>query len=63
MNVHLTQARHNEDFLKIVSEASPNNYFDWKITVCFYASLHYLRALEKHSKKRLAKAIKNFYTI
>lgn len=41
---HLEQARHNERFLKFLIETAENYYFDWKVTVTFYAALHLMRA-------------------
>ena len=47
---HLTQVKHNEDFLAIIENHCPQTYFDWKVTVVFYSGLHYLRGLEKLRK-------------
>jgi HEPN domain len=44
MDMHLKQALHNTCMLEDMEKSYPNNYFDWKITVCFYISLHLLRA-------------------
>ena len=44
MEEHLNQAKHNEDFLKIVENANPDDYFDWKITIVFYVAIHYIDA-------------------
>jgi uncharacterized protein (UPF0332 family) len=41
---HIEHFRHNEKFLDVVITASPNSFFDWKITVCFYSALHLVRA-------------------
>lgn len=60
MTTHLNQAKHNEAFLKTIDQAASDNYFDWKITVCFYASIHYLRALEKLKKKHIKNSHKDF---
>jgi hypothetical protein len=47
MHTHLAQVKHNEEFLSVIEGHCPEDYFDWKIIVVFYAGLHYLRALEK----------------
>lgn len=57
---HLNLAKHNEDFLNTIENAAPNSFFDWKITVCFYSALHYLRALEKLKKKQIGNSHKQF---
>lgn len=44
MHNHLDQAKHNERFLTEVERSFPLIYNDWKITIVFYAALHYLRA-------------------
>lgn len=31
---------HNKDFLDSISNDYPDDYFDWKVTVQFYTSLH-----------------------
>ena len=41
---HLEQAQRNEAFLTSLDIPS-TPYLDWAVTVIFYASLHYLRAL------------------
>lgn len=45
MQKHLRQADHNEEFHQALCEKFPNEFFDWKCTVLFYQSLHYLQAL------------------
>jgi len=61
---HVQKAKHNEDFLEYVSKNSGNEYFDWQITIVFYAALHYTKAYLKHhgkhsgdSHEEIAKAI------
>jgi hypothetical protein len=43
MDWHLKQALHTTHMLGDMERSYPDNYFDWKITVCFYISLHLLR--------------------
>lgn len=43
MNSHLLQAKHNENFHDFI--ANEEGYYDWKITILFYVSIHYLKAL------------------
>lgn len=42
---HLKQAIHNYKFFCEVHSKLPDVFFDWKITVLFYTSIHLLRAL------------------
>jgi hypothetical protein len=42
---HLRQARHNEAFAAQLAADKSLPYFDWLITVCFYAAVHYAEAL------------------
>jgi hypothetical protein len=42
--IHLRQAKHNEQFLDTF-DLSTTPYLDWVVTVIFYAALHYIRAL------------------
>lgn len=44
MENHLYQAAHNYAALEAIEHALPQSYFDWKTTICFYASLHIVRA-------------------
>lgn len=39
-NSHFTQAKKNLKFLSEISVAYPKGYWDWKVTVAFYAALH-----------------------
>ena len=41
---HLALAAQNENFVQNLNQAFPYNHQDWKITVTFYAGLHYMRA-------------------
>ncbi len=40
---HLAQARHNLYFIDFLDKNTPE-YFDWKVTVCFYVSIHLINA-------------------
>ncbi len=44
MEQHLSRASHNLRFFEVCERASPSCYFDWKITIAFYSTLHLLRA-------------------
>ena len=61
MQRFLDQAKHNEEFLAVIDKHSPTNYFDWKITVTFYASLHYIKALSKLKKKQIGDKHKDIF--
>lgn len=41
-NDHIFQAKHNIEFLEEIEELK--NFPDWKVTVCFYISLHLINA-------------------
>lgn len=46
---HIRQAKRNLSFLSAVNK-QVGNYYDWQVTVCFYASLHLVNAhLSKHN--------------
>jgi hypothetical protein len=45
MQKHLDQANHNIALHDSICQNFPDQYFDWKITLLFYAALHYLKAL------------------
>jgi hypothetical protein len=45
MNQFHSQATHNQDFLDCIESTYPDNFFDWKITVTFYITIHLLKAL------------------
>jgi hypothetical protein len=47
MNSHIKKAKHNFDFHSCIDSSFKDKFFDWKITVLFYVSLHYLKALGK----------------
>jgi hypothetical protein len=47
MQIFLNQAEHNVKFLKSLDANYPEDYYDWKITVAFYSSLHYIKFLLK----------------
>lgn len=40
---HITQAKHNLLFLEHINQTSIT-FFDWQVTVCFYAALHLVNA-------------------
>ena len=45
MQAHLDQAAHNGKFQDCLKSEFSTLFFDWKVTVCFYTALHYIRAL------------------
>ena len=47
MRDHLAKAKHNEKFIKLINDSIKDDFFDWKITISFYAALHYLKAFLK----------------
>jgi len=47
MKTHLARAQHNEKFLDFIETNINDDFLDWKITVAFYAALHYLKAFLK----------------
>lgn len=48
-NEHLDQARHNYSFSLFLCSAS-DKFFDWKVTVNFYISVHLINALLAYEK-------------
>ncbi|MDT3738673.1 MAG: hypothetical protein RO257_04145 [Candidatus Kapabacteria bacterium] len=51
--LHLTQAKHNEKLLNYLHAEIADNFFDWKITVSFYAALHYIKAYSYNQNKQI----------
>ncbi|MDB5154669.1 MAG: hypothetical protein JWR54_3420 [Mucilaginibacter sp.] len=51
MNEFHQQAVHNKDFLDCIEKNYSNKFYDWKITVVFYISIHLLKALGKKRGK------------
>ncbi|MDN3582731.1 hypothetical protein [Mucilaginibacter flavus] len=47
MNDFYNQAKHNEAFLTSIEHSFPDDYFDWKVTVIYYTSIHMLKCLAK----------------
>lgn len=45
MQNHLKQAKHNQELLSEMETVFPQQFFDWKMTICFYIAIHYLQAL------------------
>lgn len=41
----IAQIKHNEDFYTHTCAHFPENYHDWKVTIIFYISIHYVKAL------------------
>lgn len=48
MNNFYNQAKHNEAFLTSIEQSFPEEYFDWKVTVIYYISIHMLKCLAKN---------------
>jgi len=53
MEKHIQQAEHNQKLLDILISDFPNEYNDWKVVLCFYVAIHYLKALAIHRNKVL----------
>lgn len=47
MNDFYNQAKHNDVFLTAIEQSFPDDYFDWKVTVIYYTSIHMLKCLAK----------------
>jgi hypothetical protein len=47
MNDFYNQAKHNLKFLEAIEASFPEDYFDWKITVLYYVSIHMLKCWAK----------------
>lgn len=46
---HIAQAKHNYVFYTLISKLQQDNFYDWKVTILFYAALHLMRAYaQKH---------------
>lgn len=41
------QAVSNQNFLEIVENDNPTDFFDWRITIIFYSGLHYMKSYAK----------------
>ena len=41
---HIEQARHNAGLVSYLEENIPDSFHDWKVTICFYEALHWVRA-------------------
>lgn len=50
MKSHLERAKANEHFLAFIDSNGGDEFLEWKMTVLFYASLHYLKAYLKFKK-------------
>ena len=50
MQHHLDQAYHNKKFHDCIEKEFSEQFFDWKITVLFYVSIHWLKALSEKRK-------------
>lgn len=45
MRSHIDRAKANERFLAFINDHAGDEFIEWKITVLFYTSLHYIKAL------------------
>lgn len=45
MQQHIDQVGHNQKFHDCLAANFATQFFDWKITVCFYTGLHMIHAL------------------
>lgn len=65
---HLRQAKHNERFLSLIEDNYPDDFFDWKITVCFYIIVHYIDgfflshgiSISDHKQRRIQLLLKDY---
>jgi hypothetical protein len=53
MQKHINQAEQNLKLLEHLKEHHPDCFFDWKVTISFYISIHMLKALAIHRGKIL----------
>ncbi len=53
MKSFVAQGKHNEDLLHHLKATFPDKYNDWKITIIFYSSIHYLKAYAALNKKNI----------
>lgn len=44
MNVFYAQAERNLELVELLNRSYPDFYTDWKITITYYASLHFIKA-------------------
>jgi hypothetical protein len=44
VSINLKQAEENERLLHTLIKDHPKDFFDWKINICFYATLHYVNS-------------------
>lgn len=50
MNPYYLQYQINEELYLTLKESQPDKYFDWKITILFYSTIHLIKALAyKHN--------------
>jgi hypothetical protein len=52
---HIKKAKSNEKFRSELCHCFEDQFFDWKVTVCFYEAIHWLRALAHHRKKEIGR--------
>ncbi len=51
MREHIRKAQSNERLIEYLTENIPDDYFDWKTTIAFYAAMHYIKAFFKFKNK------------
>lgn len=51
MKKFLEKAKNNERFLFFIEKNALDDFHDWKITIIFYAAIHYIKALLKFKRK------------
>ena len=56
MNPHTEKALENIRFLDQLNTSFPNDHFDWKVTVLFYAALHLVHALAHQNKRSIGQS-------
>lgn len=63
MKSHLERAKANERFLAFIDENDGDDFSEWKMTVLFYCSLHYLKAYLIFKKKPVGHSHKEIDSI
>ena len=63
MKSHLERAKANERFLAFIDANEGDDFSEWKMTVLFYSSLHYLKAYLILKKKPLGHSHKDIDSI
>ncbi|ADR21385.1 hypothetical protein MATR_09860 [Marivirga tractuosa] len=52
MQEYIEQCKYNVELLEALEEKFPENYFDWKITIAFYVTIHCIKAILRKKLSR-----------